>query len=351
MHVEVTQLHAFCLDHLLRSGVDRTDAELMTDVLITTDTWGVFTHGIKSLGNYLKRLEGGGLQKKGNPVVTAEGPAWAQIDGGSSLGMTTSTVAMDKAVEKARETGIGFVGVRNSCHFGAAGYYAVRAAKQGLIGICMANDIPGVAAPDSKGAVLGTNPFAYAIPTGDEQPIFLDIATSAAAGGKVIVAAFRGDPIPEEWAQDPDGLPTTDPHFYPLTGALQAMAQHKGYGIALMIEILSATLTGAAMTHQVVSWSQDDPSLPTGHGAAFIAIDVASMMDPGQFRARLDALRTEIRAAPAKEALKEVRLPGDREWKHRENALKHGITLPDHVAASVRSLAEERNLPLGEYFG
>jgi ureidoglycolate dehydrogenase (NAD+) len=177
-------LHAFCVAVLTQVGVSADDARTTADVLVTTDTWGVFTHGVKALGGYVRRLRGGGLQPTARPKVVDDGPAWAMVDGHSALGMVTSVFAMHLAMDKARACGVGYVGVRNSCHFGAAGYYAALAAAQDMIGLAMANDIPSVTAPGARGAVTGSNPLAYAVPTEAGPPIMLDMATSAAAAAR-----------------------------------------------------------------------------------------------------------------------------------------------------------------------
>ena len=225
-------------------GVGDADARTTADVLVTTDTWGVFTHGVKVLRGYVRRLRAGGLRADARPEIVAAGPAWAIVDGDSALGMVTSVFAMRTAMAKARDCGIGYAGVRNSCHFGAAGYYANMAAAADMIGLAMANDMPSVTAPGARGRVTGSNPLAYAVPTADGRPILLDMATSVVAGGKVAAAHAAGKPIPADWVVDRDGEPTTDPAAFLEGGALRPMAGHKGYGIALLIETLSGVLTG-----------------------------------------------------------------------------------------------------------
>ena len=224
--IPFAELHRFTCEALRRAGLSDADAATGTDVLATTDAWGVFTHGTKSLAGYLRRLQAGGLHPQGKPCIVAEGGAWATVDGDSSLGMVTSVFAMQTAIAKARQQGIAYVGVRNSCHFGAAGYYAWLAAREGLIGIAMANDIPSVAAPGSRGAVTGSNPLAYAVPAGKRRPMLLDISTATVAGGKVYAAKARGEPIPNNWIIDGDGRPTSDPSGFPQVGALLPMAGH-----------------------------------------------------------------------------------------------------------------------------
>jgi ureidoglycolate dehydrogenase (NAD+) len=230
----------------------------------------------------VRRIRGGGLRVDLSPQIAAEGPTWAIVDGQSTLGQVTSAFAVERAIEKARAAGCAYVGVRNSCHFGAAGYYAWLAARENMIGLAMANDIPSVAAPGSRGAVIGSNPIAYAIPAGKGDPLLLDISIATVAGGKVFAACKRREPIPDGWLIGPDGRPTRDGSLYPSQASLAPMSGHKGYGIGLLIEALSGVLTGAGVMHQVGSWLFDDPSEPTHHGAAFLVVNVESIMPDGE---------------------------------------------------------------------
>lgn len=337
---------AFCVSALRSAGLNETDARITAEVLVTTDTWGVFTHGVKNLRGYIRRLRGGGLRAAARPTVTREGLAWALVDGDSAIGMVASVFAMRTAIAKARTAGFAYAGLRNSCHFGAAGYYASLALEEGMIGIAMCNDTPTVTVPGARGAVLGSNPLAYAIPAGPEKPLLLDMATSTVAGGKVFAAAALGKPIPENWIVDGRGLPTSDPSRFPHEGALTPMAGHKGYGIALLIETLSAVLSGASMAQHVLSWTFGDASLPTDHGAAFIAVDIGAMMPREEFEARMAQTIREIRKAPRAEGAERIYLPGEMEWERREKALVEGIEFPPDVVANLKLLAEEMGADL-----
>lgn len=338
--VSAGDLHAFCMEALRRAGVRDSHAQITSDTLVTTDTWGVFTHGTKLLRDYVKRVRGGGLRTDTEPRVVASGPAWSIVDGGSVLGHVTSVFAMEDAIARAKNSGIAYVGVKNSCHFGAAGYYAWLAAKAGLIGIAMANDIPSVAAAGSRRCVTGSNPIAYAVPTGGD-PILLDIAISTVAGGKVYAAYQRGEPIPDNWIIDVEGHPSRDSSLYPANAALTPMANHKGYGIALLIETLSGLLTGASVTWQVGSWIWGDASQPTNHGGAFLAIDIAKIMPPDQFQTRVTNLVTEIHQSPTADGVERVLVPGEREWNHRRKALAEGIDLPPDVVEKLVGLSND----------
>ncbi|MCL5097960.1 MAG: Ldh family oxidoreductase [Candidatus Omnitrophica bacterium] len=342
--ISVAELEQFCLTVLRQCGLNETDARITTDVLVTTDTFGVFTHGVKALRYYVRRLRAGGLRAAAVPQVVMEGPAWAVVDGQSAMGMVTSVFAMNTAIHKARTAGLAYVGVRNSCHFAAAGYYANLAAKADMIGMAMANDCPGMTVPGARKPVLGTNPIAFAIPTGKEHPVFLDIASSAVAGGKLRVAQAQGKSIPSNWLVDTEGMPTTDPFAYPHAGALLPFAGHKGYGFAVLIETLSALMTGAAVMAQVGSWMETDPTQPTSHGAAFLAFNIGAIMPIATFKQRMDKMIADIHQAPKAKNAERIYLPGEMEWENRRKALSQGLELPADVLDSLRILADDMGL-------
>jgi ureidoglycolate dehydrogenase (NAD+) len=349
--ISYSALHHFVVEAFRGAGLAGADASVAADVLTTTDAWGIFTHGTKNVRGYLRRLKAGGLRAAGRPRLAAEGPAWAIVDGDSALAMVTSVFAMQTAITKARACGVAYVGVRNSCHFGAAGYYAWLAAREGLIGMSMANDIPSVAAPGSRGAITGSNPISYAVPAGRHPPLLLDMSTATVAGGKVYAARTRGERIPDTWLVGPDGRPTTDPIGYPDKGALQPAAGHKGYGIALLIETLSGLLSGAAFTWRVGTWMWDDGAQPTHHGAAFLAIDAQAIMPATAFARRMEVLVDEIHAAPRAEGVERLYLPGEMEWTNHARAMKEGIRLPSDVVGSLEEAAKTAGLDLASFIG
>lgn len=337
--VRVGTLERFCMRAMRKAGMSAEDAQITADVLVTTDTWGVHTHGTRQLRPLLKNFRDGKMDLHASAELLSEGPSWAIFDGHRSMPMVTSTVAMRTAMEKARETGIAYVGVRNTGHFGAAGYYANMAARENMIGISMCNVDPGVAVPGSKTPVLGTNPLAYAVPAGKEKTVFLDIATSVVAAGKVYAAQAAGKRVPEGWLLDAEGLPTTDPSGYPHVGALLPMAGHKGYGLALMIEILTGVLAGGAFGKGVVSWVTGGE--PVNQSLSFIALDVGMLIPVNEFGRRMDQLILEIQGAPKARGTERIYLPGEKEWENRERALKEGLSLPPDVLKSLQGLAED----------
>jgi LDH2 family malate/lactate/ureidoglycolate dehydrogenase len=238
------------------------------------------------------------------------------------------------------------VGIKNTGHIGAAGYFASLAAREGCIAMVTGNDIPSVAAPGSRKAVLGSNPLAYAVPVFDGDPILLDIATAAVAGGKVYAAIRRGEPISPTWLIGPDGLPTTDGSLYPQHVSLAPMAGHKGYGFGLWCEIMSAILPGGNMTWQVGSWIFDPPSRPSWHNASFMVFDVTAFSSREAFQQRLRKLIDELHASPTAEGVERVVLPGEHEWNRYHAALHQGVMLPLDVEESLQRAAEMTGIAL-----
>ena len=344
-------LTAFCVEALSKVGMREDDACVAADVLVTTDMMGVFTHGTKNLSRYIRRLRAGGLDPRAVPEVVKEGASWAVVDGRSGMAMVTSCRAMRIAIEKAEATGIAYVGVRNSCHFGAAGYYALMAARHDMIGLSMSNDIPSMTAPGARGHILGTNPLALAIPAGKEYPILLDIALSTVAGSKVYQALSQGHPIPDTWIVNGDGLPTTDASVYPHRASMLPMAGHKGYGLALLVEALSALVSGACCRNEVGSWLWDDGTKPTGHGHAFVAVHVGAIEPIARFKDRIDGMIRAIRESPKAKGSDRIFLPGEMEFEKMDDARKHGIPLPQDVVDSLLALVEEMGLDSGVLFG
>jgi ureidoglycolate dehydrogenase (NAD+) len=338
--VTPADLAAFCIEAMRVSGLNEEDARLTAEVLVTTDTLATFTHGTRQLRGLLKNIRTGRLSATAHEEIVAEGPAWAIVDAHYAMPPAVSYRSMELAMRKAKTCGIGYVGVKHSSHYGAAGFYANLAAQHDMFGLSMCNVDPCMTVPGSKGKVLGTNPIAFAAPAGEAKPVYLDIATSAVAATKIFSAKALGKSIPDTWLVDEDGTPTTDPSQYPLKGAQLPMAGHKGYGLAVMVEILTAVLTGAAMLSGVSSWVLDSPN-PTNEGHAFIAIDVGQMMPLGEFKGRMDGMIREIKAAPLAKGAERIYLPGEIELEKRDVALVEGIALPPDVVASLRGLAED----------
>lgn len=344
--VKLKELREFAVQALIKSGVSSENAEITADTLITTDMFGVMTHGMRNLGQYIEKMEAGGLDAKAEPSIVCEGPAFAIINGNKALGMVSGCKAMKLAVEKAKKVGIAYVGVKNSCHFGAAGYYANLAAEEGMIGLAMSNTDPVIAVPNGASKAIGTNPFSFACPTGDGKSIFLDIALSSVAALKVIMAKEKGMEIPDTWLVDEDGQPTTDSSLFPQNASLQPMGAHKGYGLAVLVEILSAVITGAGMLSEIASWNLDMSSVNNA-GHAFIAIDIKQMISQEDFNKRISQVINELKNGPKAKGKDKIFLPGEMEWEKREKTVETGVLeITDAIADNLKSLSEKMEITL-----
>lgn len=337
--INLKELEAFSAAVLQKAGLTEEYARITTEVLTTTDTFGVLSHGTKNLLGYIQKMQAGGLDAKAQPTVTCEGPAFAMLNGNQTVGMVSSYKAMEMAINKAKETGIAYVGVSNSCHFGAAGFYANMAAREGMVGLSMSNGDPVMTVPGGSGTVIGNNPFSFAAPMG-EKSVFLDIALSAVAALKVVMAKEKGVEVPKEWLVDENGEPTSDPTGFPGKSVLQPMAAHKGYGFAVMVEVLASVMTGAGLLSQITSWNLDLPAA-NNVGHAFIAIDISKFMPKEEFEARMAHMADELHGAKLAKNASQIFLPGEMEWQKREKALETGeIEITDVMADNYKKLSE-----------
>ena len=337
--ITADDLAAFVRDAGVRAGLAAPAADTLAEPLVLADMMGVHTHGTKLLAGYLRKLLAGGYRPDGTPRIVREGPAWAVVDGDAALGQVGCTMAMQLAVAKAKQVGVASVSIRNTGHIGAAGFYALLAARRGCLGLVAGNDVPSVAAPGSRGAVFGSNPLAYAAPRPGGQPLLFDISTAAVAGGKVYAAVARGEPIPSDWLIGEDGRPTSDGSLYPARAVLAPMAGHKGYGFALLAELLSGVLGGGAVVSQVGSWMADPADVPSRHAAGFIAIDVDTVCDRDAYAAAIEAIVRGVHGAAPADGVDRVLLPGEREWARHETARASGIALPADVREKLAAAA------------
>jgi len=334
------ELKSYTQTVLQAVDLSESDAAATAEVLVTTDAMGVFTHGTKLLSGYVRKLQGGGYRINAAPTIERQGPGWAIVNGESALGQVGSQFCIELAMEKAANVGVAYIGLKNTGHIGAAGYYTQKAARQGFIAMVTGNDIPSVAAPGSKGPVLGSNPIAYGVPVPGRDPINLDIATAAVAGGKVYAAHQRGEVIPENWLIDANGKPTSDGSLYPANASLAPMAGHKGYGFGLWCEILSGALPGGHMTWDVGSWMFDPTDTPSYHNAGFIVMDTKVIAEQDDYAQRMNKLIDEIHGVETAEGVAQVILPGEREWANVSKSQETGIDLPADVRAKLTETLE-----------
>ena len=344
--IRIDELKNFSAETLKKQGVSEKNAEVIAETLVTTDMFGVCSHGTKNLLNYIRKMQAGGLDPHAEPSIETEGPAWAVIDGKCGMGMVSAVKAMELAMKKAASAGIAYVGVKNSCHFGAAGYYANLAAKRGMIGLSMSNGDPVMTIPNSSGVVIGNNPFSFAAPLKNGKSLFLDIALSNVAALKVVNAKEKGEKVPKEWLVDADGNPTDDPSGFPENSHLRPMASHKGYGFAVMVELLASVLTGSGMLSDVKSWNLN-MEVPNNVGHAFIAIDIAQIVPMSLFLDRMERLEKELHSAKKAKNANRIYLPGELDWEKFDAADKSGkLELTGGMEDNMVRLSEMFNIPL-----
>lgn len=343
--VNAQTLQHFAQQVLRAIGLPETDATTVAWALIQANLEGVDTHGVSRLGVYAQRVRAGLANPRPTLHWSRPAPGIQTLDADNALGPVAAVAAMDAAIRLAREQGIGMVSVAHTNHAAALSAYVERAAEAGCIAMMVCNTPKAMPPWGGRAAFLGTNPLAFAAPVSDErEPVVVDMATTIVARGNIIMAARQGQAIPADWALDAEGQPTTDAQAA-LAGAVLPMAGAKGYALALMIEILSAIISGSAWGPQVRS-PYEDTQEPTDSGLWLMAFDVAALMPAPLYAQRmsefLDAVR-DSSAAPGQQ----VRIPGERRAQIRQERLTTGIPLDAATRAELRTLAAELGvLPL-----
>jgi LDH2 family malate/lactate/ureidoglycolate dehydrogenase len=323
---------------LERLDVPAQDAREVAGCLIKADLRGVDSHGMVRLPVYARRIQAGVVKARPDIRLLPSATAVTLIDGDNGLGPVVGCRAMEAALDLARKHGTGFVGVRHSNHFGPAAYYVEKAVSQGCIGLAISNAPPHMAPFGGRTAFLGTNPVAIGIPAGAEDPLIFDASTSVVARGKIIMAAHTGKPIPEGWAIDPDGYPTTDPE-QALAGAVLPFGGPKGSAISLIIDIFCGVMTGAAFAEHLNTLEDLTTVQDVGHVLAAVRTDLFVPKDT--FRQRMDAILRMLKASPPAPGAQRVLAPGEIELANESTARKHGIALAVPVAGQLASLGEE----------
>lgn len=323
-----------------KAGLSPKNAKLAALILATNDERGVYSHGSSYYYSYACLLREGGAAADAKMTVDGNG-AFRQLNGGDGLGILVAHRAMEEAISTAKEYGIGIVTVRNSSHCAATGYYASMAAQTGMIGIAMSNGVPIMSIPGAKGRVLGNNPFAYAAPLDGDRIVLFDVAMSVIAGSKIPDLVRSGKKIPEGWMLDKDGNQTTDPQAYHAGGTLLPFAMHKGYGFAVMVEILASVLSGACIVKDNIDWPYHYDT-PSKAGHCMIAIDPGKVYTPDEFRKRMQKMERDIKSAETVgDAV--ILLPGEMEYEKTQKQ-KDGIILNESICSNLDRAAEEWGL-------
>lgn len=331
-------LHTACLILLQAAGVPEAQATVVADVLVRADLRGTASHGVLRLPAYVHKIQAGLLKPDIPWTCLQETPATALYDAGMGLGPVAGLWGMKEAIKRAGQFGIGAVGVSNASHFGIAAYYALQAVEAGMIGVAISNAAPSMAPWGGIQAQLGTNPICVAIPTQDEIPLVLDMAASVVARGKIRLAQREGKPIPQGWALDNEGQPTTDPQAA-IEGTLLPIGGPKGYGIALVNDILAGILTGSPSGVEIRSIH--DLQQPSPVGFFFQALQIEAFSSPQDFFDRIGTQLTAIRNSPRASGVERIYIPGEIEWECELDRQQNGIPIGSATLKALHELAEE----------
>ena len=341
--VPASELLAFCVACFQKLGLSPGDAQLTADNLIFANLRGVDSHGVIRLKVYADRLRAGGFKANACPRIVCEQESSALIDGQHGVGQVTATAAMKLAIEKAANTGIAVVSVRNSNHFGASAFYALQAVQDGMIGFATTNAGPTMAPTGGREARLGNNAFAIAVPTGNFPPLVLDMATGAVAWGKIFVAQQQKKKIPTTWALDKDGVPTDDPNAAAHQGLIQPFGGYKGYGLSLLIDILTGVLSGGGFSTHVRTLYQDiETPAETAHMCA--ALRIEAFIPIAEFRQRMDEIIELMRACPPAAGVDRIFVPGESEYETEQRRRIEGIPINPALHAELAELAAQLGL-------
>jgi LDH2 family malate/lactate/ureidoglycolate dehydrogenase len=354
--VPVEVLRKFILEVHLKAGVSPEDAETCTRVIIESDIRGIESHGIGRLKYYFQRIKNGQHQKNALFEVVKDSPATAVVDGHNGLGMVIGTRSMQMAIDKARNVGIGCVVVRNSSHYGIAGYYPLMAVKEGMIGLSVTNARPSVSPTFGVKPMLGTNPIAFGAPSDEEFPFLYDGATPITQRGKIEVYARAEKPLPSGWVIDQESQPITDStvaltalgnrtaSFLPLGGAGELLAGYKGYGLGTMVEILSASLQTGAFLYGLTGVGPEGQTLPFRIGHFFLAINIEFFVSLAEFKTTTGKILRDLRTSTKAPGQERIFTAGEKEYEMSRLTAVRGIELNANLQKDVKWLQNELGL-------
>jgi len=357
IRVQAEPLKAFCQKVFEKLDVPPQDAQVTADNLVLADLRGISSHGVARLRRYVNGLRDGVMVARPDVQVVHETMTTALIDGGAGLGQPVSVRAMRLAIKKAQEVGAGFVAVRNSNHYGIAAYYALMALEQEMIGISMTNAAVLVTPTFGRDAMLGTNPISVAAPAGAEPAFVLDMATSTVPRGKLEVYDRQEKPMPMGWATDEQGVPTNDAGrvlknllaragggLLPLGGAGELLGGHKGYGLALLVDVLCGVLPGAGYVNTIYPKTPDGKPLPANVGHFLGALRVDAFRPLDEFKATMDDIILRLKNSPKAEGQERIYIHGEKEFEMEEERQINGVVLHPKVVADMQAIADDVGL-------
>lgn len=346
MGIKISQqkLHTLITELFYKTGVPKDEAAITADVLMKAELRGIKSHGVSRIPIYIKRLELGVVSARCNLTAIRETACTALLDGGYSLGQVAGTKAMQLAIEKAKAAGIGMVGLNKSHHYGIAGYFSEMAVKHDMIGFTCCNTKAMMAPPGGASRAIGNNPFSFAFPAGKQLPVIFDCACSTVAEGKIIVAKNAGQRIPEGWALDSDGNPTTDP-VQALKGFILPAGGPKGYGLAVVMELLCGVLTNASTgTHLTSIYADVDK--PQNCGNFFAAIRIDAFDDVDAFKNRMDSYIMDMKNSRRADGASQIYMPGEIELQHERSLGESELELSEESFEPLKELADKYQVNL-----
>ncbi|HVN54021.1 MAG TPA: Ldh family oxidoreductase [Anaerolineaceae bacterium] len=350
------QLHQFMTDVFCFAGVPAGDAKIVADVLIASDLRGIESHGVQRLRMYYDRIKAGILQPVTRPETVKESPTTAVIDGHDGMGHVIGVHSMNLAVQKARDFGMGAVAVRNSSHFGIAGYYALMAVRAGMIGLVVTNTRPSIAPTFGVQPLLGTNPIAFGAPTDEDCPYLFDAATSIIQRGKVEVLARAKKPASPGWVINQVGQPATDADeilkglnkdthsLLPIGGYGEQFGGHKGYGLSTVVEILSASLQMGLFLHNLMGIDENGKARPHRIGHFFMAVNIENFLPLAEFRKTTGEILRELRSSRKAPGEKRIYTANEKEYENEFRVRREGVPIIADLQKDLIYLRNEAGL-------
>lgn len=342
MLIESKKIKEFSNQCFTSLGMPEEEAKMITEALLEADLREIHSHGFMRLPIYVERMRKGLIETKAKISYEMDSPSMALMDAGYSSGQVAGYYAMEKAIEKAENAGVGIVAVKNSNHFGITAYYSLMAAKKDMIGIVLSNVAPLMPAIGGAEKVIGNNPLSIAAPTGTEFPIVADMAMSNTSFGKVLYAKEKRENIPLGWGVDAKGLPTSNPDEVINGGFLSPVGGPKGFGLALMIEILTGILSGGAFSKMIPSMYDVNQKQSISH--FMMAIDIKKLIPLDLYYQNINQLVSYIKDSKKAEGVSEIYLPGEIEFLKEKRNKENGIHMEEDTFASLTRLAEELGL-------
>ena len=352
-------LERFMCDVFIKLGVPAEDASISARILITSDLRGIESHGIQRMKMYYDRIRQGVQFPVTQLEIVRESPTTAVVDGHHGMGQVIAFHSMQMAIEKARQYGMGAVAVRNSAHFGIAGYYPLMAIQAGMIGMAFTNARPSIAPTFGVKPMLGTNPIAFGCPTDEDFPFLYDAATSITQRGKLEVLDRVGKPAPQGWVIGQNGEFLTDTHaclegfgkgtaaLLPLGGSGETLGGHKGYGLATMVEILSSALQTGSFLYGLIGLDEHGKAQPNKLGHFFMAMNIESFTDLETFKKSAGEVLRELRAATKQPGHERIYTAGEKEYENEQRVRRDGVRLVPSLLEDICTMIE--GLGLSEY--